>query len=78
MLAYGKLRLCLDGSRLHFPTENRQSRAGQKFLNDPVPASRLELFSKSSLSRPPQRAKQSLALQAGGAPDVPGGTKVDM
>ena len=27
MLAYGKLRLCLVGSRLHFPTENRQSRA---------------------------------------------------
>ena len=27
MLAYGKLRLCLVGSRLHFPSENRQSRA---------------------------------------------------
>ncbi|MBQ1196068.1 MAG: hypothetical protein IIX44_07480 [Clostridia bacterium] len=27
MLAFGKLRLCLVGSRLHFPSENRQSRA---------------------------------------------------
>ncbi len=27
MLACGKLRLCLVGSRLHFPSENRQSRA---------------------------------------------------
>ena len=25
-LACGKLRLCLVGSRLHFPSENRQSR----------------------------------------------------
>ncbi len=27
MLAFGKLRLCLVGSRLHFPSENRQSHA---------------------------------------------------
>ena len=27
MFAFGKLRLCLVGSRLHFPSENRQSRA---------------------------------------------------
>jgi hypothetical protein len=26
MLAFGKLRLRLVGSRLHFPSENRQSR----------------------------------------------------
>ena len=27
MLAFGKLRLCLVGFRLHFPSEKRQSRA---------------------------------------------------
>jgi len=31
MLAFGKLRLCLVGSRLHFPSENRQSRAKLSF-----------------------------------------------
>jgi len=33
--------------------------ATEKFLNDPLPASRLELFSKSFLSRVPQSAKHS-------------------
>ena len=32
MLAFGKLRLCLVGSRLHFPSENRQSRARSKIF----------------------------------------------
>ena len=32
MLAFGKLRLCLVGSRLHFPLENRQSRARPKIF----------------------------------------------
>ena len=32
MLAFGKLRLCLVGSRLHFPSENRQSRARPKIF----------------------------------------------
>jgi len=44
MLAFGKLRLCLVGSRLHFPSENRQSRADSQ---------------GRALSRPPQRAELS-------------------
>ena len=33
IFAYGKSRLCLVGFRLHFPTENRQSRTGRGNLS---------------------------------------------